>query len=144
MLANRRGLWYYGVAHSDRLSYKSKTQKGMGVPNMNDTISAMHEIDVALFVFLERYAPSLIKWNILTYFGAHPNHTVTALELSQQLNKNYQVVRRNVGDLALLGVLEMDATLPQPIYRLTTANPSIRATVERIATDPSYSPFHRQ
>ncbi len=110
---------------------------------MKDTSSAMHDIDVALFVFLERYAPSLIKWDILTYFGAHPNHTVTALELSRQLNKNYQVVRRNVGDLALLGVLEMDAAPPQPIYRLTTANPSIRATVERIAADLPQSPFHR-
>lgn len=101
---------------------------------------SMSEIDVTLFVFLERYASSLIKWDILTYFGNHPDSITTALELSCNLNKNYQVVRRNVGDLALLGILDMDNSDTLPGYRLAK-KPNVQSLVRRMANNPPKSPF---
>ncbi len=100
-------------------------------------------INLDRFIFIERYAPTLIKWDILAFFGTHSDVTLSAIDLSRQLNRNYQVVRRNVGDLALMGVLDMEHSFPHPAYRLTQQNAELRALVQRIVID-SPAPFATQ
>ncbi len=98
------------------------------------------KINLDRFIFVERYAPTLIKWDILAYFGTHPHTTASALDLSQMLDRNYQVVRRNVGDLALQGILDMLNDSPHPVYRLTQRNPYLRDLVQQIVTKTA-APF---
>jgi len=90
------------------------------------------KINLDRFIFIERYAPTLIKWDILAFFAAHPDISVSALDLSQHLNRNYQVVRRNTGDLALLGILDVIDSSPHPVYRLTEQTPRLRDLVQRV------------
>ncbi len=99
------------------------------------------KINLDRFIFVERYAPTLIKWDILAFFGTHPDATASALDLSRQLDRNYQVVRRNVGDLALQGMLDMIDASPHPVYRLTRQNPHLRDLVQRIVTNTA-APFN--
>ena len=105
------------------------------------TVQPRKKINLDRFIFVERYAPTLIKWDILAYFGAHPEAIVSALDLSQLLDRNYQVVRRNVGDLALQGMLDMMDGSPHPLYRLTRRNPHLRDLVQRIVTETA-APFN--
>ena len=105
------------------------------------TVQPRKKINLDRFIFVERYAPTLIKWDILAYFGTHPEATVSALDLSQLLDRNYQVVRRNVGDLALQGMLDMMDGSPHPLYRLTRRNPHLRDLVQRIVTETA-APFN--
>ncbi len=105
---------------------------------MQPTDRPRKTVNLDQFIFIERYAPTLIKWDILAFFGTHPDAQLSALDLSQQLNRNYQVVRRNVGDLALLGVLDVTDATPHPVYRLTQQNPRLRELVQHtVASAPS-------
>lgn len=96
-------------------------------------MSHMHEIDLDLFVFIERYVTNPIKWDILMYFGKTPHMTSSTQDLAQLLGRNYPITRRNIGDLALFGILTIvDAQSPTLEYRLSD-NPSIRTQVIKLA-----------
>lgn len=90
------------------------------------------EIDLALLIFIERYATSLPKWDILAFFGQHPDKSYSAEEIAVQLGRSIRSVRPELGELALLNVLEKDARHAQPTYCLTRHLP-LRALVIKFA-----------
>jgi hypothetical protein len=77
------------------------------------------EIDLDLFVFVERYATNLLKWDLLTFFGAYPDDEKTAEEIAGLLGRNYRAVRSELGDLVILGVLRQGGNNGNPAYQLT-------------------------
>ena len=96
-------------------------------------MSHKHEIDLDLFVFIERYVTNPIKWDILMHFGKAPHSTSNTQDLAQSLGRNYPITRRNIGDLALFGILTIvDTQAPSFEYRLSD-DPSIRAQVIKLA-----------
>ncbi len=98
------------------------------------------EIDLDLLVFIERYATSLIKWDLLTHFGRHPDEQFSLPELARQLGRNYKSVRVEVGDLAILGVFHYFTENNEPYYQLTT-NPHVRLQIFKFTqTQPLYFP----
>lgn len=77
------------------------------------------EVDVDLLVFIERYASDLLKWDIISFFAQNPDLHDTADNVARRLGRNPRVVRSELGDLVLLGVLEIDQLDGDHIYQLT-------------------------
>jgi len=81
------------------------------------------EIDLALLIFIERYASSLSKWDILVFFGQHPDKSHTAAEVAIRLGRSLRSIRPELGELALHHVLERNTPRTEPTYRLTRRRP---------------------
>ncbi len=92
------------------------------------------EIDVAFLVFIERYATDLLKWDILTFFAHNPDLYASASQVADQVKRSARSVRPELGDLALLGILnqkQMQEDGPT-LYRLTQ-NPRHRKMALKFA-----------
>lgn len=82
------------------------------------------EVDVDFLVFVERYATDLLKWDILTFFAHNPNYCAPAAQIAQQIGRSAYSIQPELGDLALLGILEQRHGLAgQPLYQLTHTPP---------------------
>jgi len=90
------------------------------------------ELDLDLLVFVERYATNLLKWDLLTYFGRHPDETRTAPEIASLLGRSERVLRPELGDLVMLGLLEQTNGAASPRYRLTHNHP-LRSLIQKFA-----------
>jgi hypothetical protein len=77
------------------------------------------EVDVDLLVFIERYANNLLKWDLISFFAKNPDLYDTADNVARRIGRNSRVVRPELGDLAMLGVLEWDKLGDDHIYYLT-------------------------
>ena len=78
------------------------------------------EVDVDFLVFVERYATDLLKWDILTFFGHHPDFCGSTSQIAGQVGRSSLSIRPELGDLVLFGILEQSqADDGQPLYRLT-------------------------
>ena len=84
------------------------------------------DIDLDLLIFIERYATNLLKWDILTFFGRHPDNRQTAQDIALQIGRSYRAIRPELGDLAMLGILTKFDNHNQPKYQLTD-NPVLRS-----------------
>jgi hypothetical protein len=94
------------------------------------------EVDVDFLVFVERYATDLLRWDILTFFGQNPDFCGTPMQVAQKLGRSLQVVRPEVGDLAIQGILEQsNAQDGQVRYQLTRV-PDIQRLVLKLAGSP--------
>lgn len=78
------------------------------------------EVDVDFLVFVERYASDLLKWDILTFFADHPNFRVSASKVASHIGRNVHSVRPELGDLAMLSILNREQSPGgQTLYQLT-------------------------
>jgi predicted transcriptional regulator len=64
------------------------------------------EVDVDFMVFVERHATDLLRLDILTFWGKHPNYRGTVEDIAQKIGRSTQTIRPELGDLALTGILE--------------------------------------
>ncbi len=90
------------------------------------------EVDVELFTFVERYATSLIRWDLLLFFGNHPRRSVTAAELSQEMRRSVKATTKELDDLTYLRVLTRRYTPERVTYQLARNGPARRA-ITRLA-----------
>ena len=77
------------------------------------------EIDVDFLVFIQRYATDLLKWDILTFFAHNPDFCATVSQIAKKLGRNTHAIQPDIGDLALLGILEQQTDGNQILYQLT-------------------------
>ncbi len=97
------------------------------------------EVDVALLVFVERYATDLLKWDILTLFADKPNFRVSATKVANRLGRSTHAIRPELGNLAMSGILSQTQRQHdgQTLYKLTS-EPQLRKMTlkfaKRIAT----------
>ncbi len=91
-----------------------------------------HEIDVELLTFVERYATNLARWDVLLYFGQNPTRSDDVDEIARCVGRFPPAVKKELDDLAYLGVLRMQANGKGHLYALTRA-PNMRRTVLRLA-----------
>ncbi|RMF03855.1 MAG: hypothetical protein D6768_04870 [Chloroflexi bacterium] len=91
------------------------------------------EVDIDFLVFIERHASDLLRWDILTFFGNNPEFHGTTEQIARQVGRRSQSIRPELGELALLNILEK-TTLPtrQMGYRLTH-QPDLRRMVLKLA-----------
>ena len=91
------------------------------------------EVDVALLVFVERYATDLLKWDILTFFAHNPDFCAPAAKIAQRIGRTPHSIRPELGDLALLGILDQVQTQTNlPLYQLTQ-EPDLRRVILKFA-----------
>jgi predicted ArsR family transcriptional regulator len=95
--------------------------------------SPAKEVDVAFLVFVERYATDLLKWDIITLFAHKPASSATASDVARMLGLSVQSVRPELGDLALLDILQQSKQQDgQTIYQLTK-DPHLRKMALKFA-----------
>lgn len=90
------------------------------------------EIDLDLLVFTERYATNLLKWDLLTFFGDHPEEKIDAEKVAERVGRSYKTVRSELGDLAILELLHKSSESGRPVYQLT-CDSVLRSQVIRFA-----------
>lgn len=90
------------------------------------------EVDLDLLVFIERYATNLLKWDLLSFFGNHPEEKINANEVAKRVGRSYKTVRSELGDLAILELLHKSSENSQPVYQLT-CDSVLRSQVIRFA-----------
>ncbi len=94
----------------------------------------VHEIDVELFTFIERYATSLARWDLLIFFGQNPRLRDHALGIAQHVGRGAHTVQKELDDLVYLGVLRAERDEQGVRYGLVRA-PATRRAVIRLARD---------
>lgn len=100
----------------------------------------MKAVDVDFLVFVERYASDLLRWDILSFFGHHPNFCGTATDIAHQIGRPSPSIRPDLGDLALVGILEQLQTAGgTPKYQLST-QPNIRRMAQKLANSQLATP----
>ncbi len=77
------------------------------------------EVDVDLLVFIERYANDLLKWDLISFFAHNPDIYDTADNVARHVGRNPRVVRAELSDLVMLGILEWDRLNSDHVYYLT-------------------------
>jgi len=99
------------------------------------------EVDVDLLVFVERYATDLLKWDILTFFARNPGFSAPAAQIAQRIGRNVYLVQPELGDLALLGILEQTpGSGNQMMYQLTP-KPHLRRVILKFADQLADQPL---
>ena len=103
---------------------------------MQNTIgsTSSQEIDVELFAFIERYATSLIRWDLLLYFGQNPNRRDQAFQVAQHVGRKPATLQKELDDLVYLGVLRADSHADTIVYSLAH-DISTRRVAIRMAHD---------
>lgn len=91
------------------------------------------EVDVDFLVFIERYATDLLKWDILALFAHNPNFCASASKIAQRIGRSTHSIQPELGDLALLGILEqLPGEDDQTLYQLTQ-EPQLRRVILKFA-----------
>lgn len=86
------------------------------------------EIDLELFTFVERYATTNFRLDLILLFGNQPDSELTSQEIAKQLRRGIYPTTKELDDLTYLRVLVRHYTPERTTYRLTK-----RATVRRTA-----------
>jgi hypothetical protein len=95
--------------------------------------SPIKEVDVDFLVFIERYATDLLKWDILTFFGHNPDFCGSLSHIAQQIGRSSRSIRPELGDLALVGILDrVQSPGGKTLYQLTK-NPHLRGLTLKFA-----------
>jgi hypothetical protein len=90
------------------------------------------EIDLELFTFVERYATTNFRWDLILLFGNHPDAELTSKEIAQQLRRAVYPTTKELDDLTYLRVLVRHYTPERTTYRLTKRL-KVRRTAMRLA-----------
>jgi hypothetical protein len=90
------------------------------------------EIDVDLLVFVERYANDLLKWDLISLFAQNPGLYDTAENVARRIGRNLRVVRSELSDLVVLGVLDWGKLNGDHLYHLTK-HPDLRTQALKFA-----------
>jgi len=90
------------------------------------------EIDLELFTFVERYATSLMRWDLILFFGQYPDTDWTPAEVAERLRRNRQLATKELDDLTYQHVLVRRYTPERTTYRLTRRAP-VRSAAMRLA-----------
>ena len=78
-----------------------------------------NEVDIDLLVFIERYANDLLRWDLISFFAQNPDLGGTVENVARSVGRDPRVVRSELGDLVMLGVLEWENLDGDQSYQLT-------------------------
>ncbi len=95
--------------------------------------SPTKEVDIDFLVFVERYATDLLRWDILTFFGHNPNFSGPIVQIAEHIGRGVSSLRPELGDLALLGILERIDTKDGLILYQLTPEPQLRQSALKFA-----------
>jgi hypothetical protein len=91
-----------------------------------------HVLDLDLLEFVQRYASSRAKWDIVCLFAQNPNTQDTASNIAARIGRNARLVSREAEDLVLLGLLQRRPVGGDLVFSLLP-EPRLRAMLQRFA-----------
>ena len=91
------------------------------------------EVDVEFLVFVERYATDLLKWDILSFYGRQPDFRGQSAEIAQQIGRSPQVIRPELGNMSLLGILHQYPAKSGEFQYQLTEEPKLRGLTIKLA-----------
>ncbi len=112
----------------------------MGPPEEERPL-ADREIDIELLAFVERYATSPVKWDLIVFFGENAYTRDTAFSIASRIGRDMKIVLPELGDLVVLGLLEQTKINGETVYHLTQ-EPSLRQAAFRFVRYFSGARFH--
>jgi DNA-binding MarR family transcriptional regulator len=98
--------------------------------------STLHEIDVELYAFIERYATNLPRWDLLLFFGQNPTLSSDVVDIAERVGRTTNTVQKELDNLTYLGILQADRSVRRTHYTLSRSL-SIRRAVLRMARELS-------
>jgi DNA-binding MarR family transcriptional regulator len=90
------------------------------------------EIDLDLMTFVERYATNLTRWDVLVYFGKHPEASENVESIARHVGRRAGVVVKELDDLTYLGILAAQQNGHGMVYELARRQ-ELQRTVVRLA-----------
>jgi len=90
------------------------------------------EIDLELFTFVERYATTNFRLDLILWFGRNPDTELTSDQVASALRRNVVVTTKELDDLTYLRVLVRRYTPERTTYRLTKRL-NVRSVAMRLA-----------
>ncbi len=90
------------------------------------------EIDLELFTFVERYATTNFRLDLILLFGKNPDAALTAPEIARDLRRGVLATTKELDDLTYLRVLVRRYTPERTTYRLTK-RVNVRQVAMRLA-----------
>jgi hypothetical protein len=101
---------------------------------MRPLYSPGKEVDVEFLVFVERYATDLLKWDILSFFGSQPDFCGQSTEIAAQIGRSSQIIRPELANLALLGILKQQPSAAGAFQYQLTSEPKLRGCTVKLAS----------
>lgn len=114
----------------------------MTMPDVATPLSpprSVAEIDLELFTFVERYATTNFRWDLILLFGNQPDTELTARQVSLSVRRGVITTTKELDDLTYLRVLVRRYTPERITYRLTKRL-ALRRSATRLAALDSPSP----
>lgn len=90
------------------------------------------EIDLELFTFVERYATTNLRWDLILLFGNQPDLEMTAEDIAARTRRNVFATTKELDDLTYLRVFVRRYTPERTTYRLSR-RANVRTTAMRLA-----------
>jgi hypothetical protein len=103
---------------------------------------ASGEIDVELFTFVERYATSNLRWDLILLFGNQPDVELTAADIAAQTRRTLFATTKELDDLTYLRVFVRRYTPERTTYRLSRRS-GVRNAAMRLADLERPAPLPR-
>ncbi len=98
-------------------------------PSVAPRVRPAFEVDVELFTFVERYATNLMRWDLLLFFGSHPDLQITSAELARRLHRSHRATIKELDDLAYLRVLTRRYTPERVTFQLAPRGEARRTAI---------------
>ena len=89
-------------------------------------------VDLELLVFMHRFVSDLLHYQLVDWFGQHPDQMISLAHLAPAMRRPAEVVRPVLGDLVLNGLLIATRVQGELFYQLRS-DPQIQATVRRFS-----------
>ncbi len=104
-------------------------------------------LDLALLAFIQRFANSPVRYDIVAYFALHMDARSTVQEIARWTGYRPPMIEAELEDLTLLGLLRAEGTGKERTYTVTWT-PHLRRAMQRfrdyLLKEPptSTSPLH--
>lgn len=90
------------------------------------------EVDLELFTFVERYATTNFRLDLILLFGRKPDTALTAQQVASELRRSLLATTKELDDLTYLQLLVRHYTPEETTYRLSR-RANIREVTVRLA-----------
>ena len=108
----------------------SQPQKRSGLPGTGDlSRRLMDDMDPEVLSFLKTTVNSFIKWDLVIFFFENPHTTDTVDNIARYIGRDANVIKPDLQDLVISGVIDQSQNGDLTVYTLTKA-PQVREKIK--------------
>jgi hypothetical protein len=98
---------------------------------MDENIADLMKMDGDIEVFIERYANSFVKWEVVQFYHDHPKKWFKLEALADALNRPIKILKKEMQELHELGFLEQEKDGKSFTYQFAPAQTSEGKAMEQ-------------